>query len=92
MQQSFPFQRAKSLNLRMNLVEVVFQRLDDSPESPVVFNVPESRMIKALIGRDGPLSLETLENITGMYIVSNCVYSHGTNVGATVEAIAKDFE
>ena len=71
---------------------VVFQRINNYLQSPVVFNIPESRTIKTLMGRDNPLSLETLENITGMYAISWRVCSHGTNIGATIEAIAKDFE
>ena len=71
---------------------VVFQRFSDSAETSIVFNFPRSSTIKALIGRDGPLSLEKLEEITGMYVVSNRVCSDGTNIGATIEAIAKDFE
>ena len=44
------------------------------------------------MGRDGPLSLEKLEEVTGMYVVSNRICSHETNIGKTIEAIAKDFE
>ena len=71
---------------------VVFQRFSDSAETSIVFNIPKSKAIKALMGKDGPLSLEKLEEVTGAYVVSNRVCSHGTNIGATIEAIAKDFE